>query len=1707
MEVGFADTTIPEAACAELEDVLRGIAVEPPGYAGDPVGRWVEPVERITVLRRLAGGRSGADVLDVELERAAPGRVDRRIVKVDAVAEVATEWRAFRDHLASRRDTLITPVEAVSRRLLDEDPSPTADRAAIVYYHAADYGSVPDRPTRTLEDLVRDVLRGRTPADDAVAVVDALLSRMTKGFYADAAPASSKRTLLPLNRSLGPDITLEVDRAPGPRLLKYQDPVPAALAGMRRYQREVLAACTAVTDAGPADRKIGIGDTVHLTGLTTRELSDDALKADWGDLTVVIRPAADTDPGFRLADFAGARDFDVIGRVTGLRARDQWQRVERRWPGVVADDSGVGTDEARVEHPFRLVHDLLTEDAAGRVTALTHGDLNPRNVLWVGGQVFLIDFAATAPGRPLLGDFAWLELCLLRDVVAPELGWRALVLLQRTLAVACRLDEVVADAARAVAGLLGDDDEALRSAFAVLWAVRARARASYPEAGRQPWWRDYLTQLALAGCRTLKWPDDSQGEAAVRAVVACCGVAAEWLGGTDPYRRWPGADTTLLIDSVTRNLRADHAGAVEALAELVRAADRLRGQPEATWRALEAARAAVTAATYAAEARKILVELRDDHEVFIGLRASKPEAARVDDLPAEWVADLEHHAREVDGAVSGRRGPAVLPIPSPHYGSGRHGDARTPPDDEGEVLRWAAEQHRVVVLGSAGSGKSTVARELRYRLAHAVNEAGNGRTPEEGAPRPLMPVLVRGSDVVRAIDALGADASPGEVLRRATGSDVPDAALVVGAVHLAVDAFNELAAEPKRTAAQWVWSLVNRFRHTPVLICHRTFEFEARLLPYPTVVLLPVSTGQAREYVADALRVSGVDDAAERARQLTRMLLDNPDHEQVQDLAKTPLFLWMIVKRYAGTAELPSNIGALFGDFARWYLEERHHDRPGERVPTPRFAYEVKGAAMEALGRYLVEHGNVTQVDEAEAVAAVSEVVHDAAAVLDEIVASEMLHRHDGSLRFLHQSFQEYFAALVFAREADDEQLLRDRAKVFAWREPLRIMLGFSGDRPELTERLIRIALRADPGFAAKLLRASETPPRSAVDVFIAAQRDALASPDLSEHDWTTAARALADHGAPEAIDVLRSTAIGGSPPGVRIAAFEALLHRAEGDDGGDLVTTVGALLAEDTPPPLRAAAVHAVGDKRLVPLTLAVGDLVDDRQPWPIVTAAVGALTALGVVVDGERRRRYARACAGRLRAVEDQLRRHHLAGEDVDALMAERLDLLSPLADPPEVELLLSHRFSYGLAGERVWQRRLAPSAVVADPGLSPAVRHLLVDDVEAEELLAAFTDPGSGEPVVAAAAHRLIGGVAPAGAAAANLVPLVTAGSSTTRLLATAAAVEAAGERLGADDLRAVDALVRDVIDRYEDDLAEPLAALIRSLGSHRLNQIVLADVMDVALGALGTRAHPLRWPLPDVWSSIHPTAEEFVTLLQGDQEHVWVAIRHLAGYGYSLDGSRKSRTFPVRSDAATFRRLLAERPARLAEEPVSFFEACAVLGDHGFVDDVIVLTRNPDPALTEPRLFFGVSSGAVMITPLARLLGVLGHLGRQAADKGDSATAHRAHDHLDRYDVTGAHISVAQARLVGLGYLGDWMPLLSALDAENPELHTAARNTIALWVPGPFTPTAYQGPEQIALWIADRLNGPLGPGHRSTLLTIKTDLEARLGRYVVQDDPEG
>ena len=101
-----------------------------------------------------------------------------------------------------------------------------------------------------------------------------------------------------------------------------------------------------------------------------------------------------------------------------------------------------GFDLLGLPDPLEKLPDLLNETVRGTRSTI-HGDLNLENVLvGPGGMVWLIDFATTREGHPLM-DFAHLEAEIIAHVIAPQLIDAAsfLEILNKLLSVSSRLVE------------------------------------------------------------------------------------------------------------------------------------------------------------------------------------------------------------------------------------------------------------------------------------------------------------------------------------------------------------------------------------------------------------------------------------------------------------------------------------------------------------------------------------------------------------------------------------------------------------------------------------------------------------------------------------------------------------------------------------------------------------------------------------------------------------------------------------------------------------------------------------------------------------------------------------------------------------------------------------------------------------------------------------------------------------------------------------------------------------------------------------------------------------------------------------------------------------------------------------------------------------------------------------------------------------------
>jgi hypothetical protein len=1662
-------------AQVEIEAVLRRVPV------GSEPGHWPKSVHAVEVVDRLTGGRSGSDVLELRVRRDRPEITERYVAKLGPAEAARAEWAAFLRHLASKDNVLLLKIKAVTAGVLG---SPSGglpgDREAVIYQHITDFAAEPRALVRTLEDIVAAGFRGG-PADTthAIRAISRLMRQAGIVLYAHARPETQRVQLRWLNRTLGPDLVVEVDNVTPAGELRYQTPLPPHLDQQRVYPRDVMMA--ACLPAGRSTRQyIGVGSLLRLHLDEIAQRADGVLLGRADDVSVEIRIADSATGTLRPEELAGRDNVDLHARVVAIRAHDWWSRLTRLLPVLGTDGDRVTMDGIRMHHPFEQLGRLLSDPAPGWVASLVHGDLNPRNVLMVGEQVCLIDYSETKDGQPLLGDPAWLEVGLLRDVVAGELSLRELVQLQRLLGVACRLSSGPAERTgedieppAQIAAMLDGTSAAFDRAFRILWAVREGARDAYPDSAQVPWWRDYLGALTLAACRTLKWPDEVQTAHTVAAAVVVAGTAAELLepaGRESPFRNWSIAELETLIGTFARPRDGWDPGEESLLADLVTAIDQLGvdAEPPGLARSLEDARAAMIMARCGEAASRLLPELRRRRGPFIRLRGQVGAAS----------------------AADGTLRPDV------------------------DALSTIAGMPAGVLLGAAGSGKSTVLRELQYQLVATV--AGD----RDGTMSPVrMAVLLRASAVVRELARLRAEQTngfdwvppgPGDVVWRLCGFDdlmgieCFTALLTIGAFHVLLDGFDELTSDDRAQVVSWLKALRDRHPRSPLVVCHRSFGHRPEVLGFPSVTLREVAPDDAVGYLRDALRAKGNSRPDDCVRELADAL-NSPDYRRLRELTRTPLFLWMIVEWHAGAGRVPAFAGELFAEFTAWFLNERHHAEHDEQR---RGCYElaIKHDVLQAIACHLVEHGNITELP-ANRVGELCAGMTDRSGgsideVLEEIVGSEMLQRDGDRLRFMHQLFQEYFAACALGRQArENREVLVERVLSFNWREPTRILLSSPETSHEVVVLILERAIDTDARYGAWLLRAARNVPTWLRKRFVEQQTQRLRSPATGKYGCHSAARALAEDGTGAALDALVRVACDASVPDLARAEVIDVLLGACRTANFDAVREVGValnaavtdVLVNGAPEAVILRALRATAEAKLVDNIGLAWELVDPEQPWPVVNAAYRVLIEVGAALSAPVRGRYLSACVDRLAELERALW-STVEAERIDRLQNERFTILEVLAEAGHLDIVLVRRFSFGLADRPGWADMLR-AAAGHDGWVGHPLARLITAQPTADtrlEWLAVFAQEN--DLAACAAAHRLL---ADDTAPPEELLNMVTPDCSAARLLVAAAVVEC----LGPQDLWPAEELVRGLtarLDGARPELLEPLAALVSALDTPgHAQRISLAHLASSVLRERDVR-QSMYWPWATVWCDTVLDEADLARLLDQGTEGALIVSECISSVDFLLTASAHPPELHLSQSARQqLHALRPESPDGLqASRFVMTVSYAGLVELLPYVESVALSEINRRTLARHANAQYGVLEVALA----SHAVSAIGYLGRVLAENGRGG-ALEACRLLHDMDTADLHPSVERARLVGLGLLGDWQNILERLTPDDPVLRDAAENIVAHWVPGPFTPSD-QGPVEIARWIDQRLleEAEIDPLVRSALEHVKAGLESRVGHYV-------
>lgn len=380
-----------------------------------------------------------------------------------------------------------------------------------------------------------------------------------------------------------------------------------------------------------------------------------------------------------------------------------------------------------------------------------------------------------------------------------------------------------------------------------------------------------------------------------------------------------------------------------------------------------------------------------------------------------------------------------------------------------------SEGQRIVLEAPAGSGKSTTLVQL---ARHALDAGGLAFLVD-------LPEWIRsGKDFFSYVAARPQFASrdvDATVLSKLRGAQPPIFLL---------NGWNEIPVAGAEAAVAALRELDRSFGAAIVIVATRRHSIAPQLRGSFRLALSPLGRAQRDEYLPLALGDSAHD---------LRVKLNNS--RVLDSITRTPLFLAEVVELYRSGKDIPTTKMGVLGAVMDAIEQSPEHRVALGQAP-------LRGHAREYLRAFSMEmtargETSIAEVDALRLIGSVSYRLNaakqiaetpDPREILDELSKRHVLVRaEDGSFRFQHQQFQEFFAAgalrahlegLVRAKDAiKDRKFLVSYVNEPRWGESLRLLaedIGASvGDKAgvELGTKLVRMALEVDPIFAAELAR------------------------------------------------------------------------------------------------------------------------------------------------------------------------------------------------------------------------------------------------------------------------------------------------------------------------------------------------------------------------------------------------------------------------------------------------------------------------------------------------------------------------------------------------------------------------------------------------------------------------------------------------------------
>ncbi|MFE5189859.1 hypothetical protein [Streptomyces sp. NPDC056628] len=1647
----------------EIRDVLLNIPHDSDPSRND---HWPAGLREVRVLRRLAGGRSGSEVIELQL-LLDDGDSHLHVAKLSNRKDALKEYKAASSVAKRERFPMHLGIVAASRGVLDDSAESRygQGRQVIVYQHLEDrHGS--SGQTQSLEELITHGALHDTQMESACTALRHVMRDLADQFH--RALRADTASLVHLNRTLGTDLLLQFER------VKPQDddevildlgissPRRDEVEAERRSGNDVL-----MTSSSPPGRRRTIASGQRVTvAIDQPTCSRDKVTGQVG--TALVQAEA---RGLALnrdlkREFDGCERLQVSANVVHTRAELRSQLLKSalsHFGGVKETDEQLICDNVPIAHPLRSLYDVLSRARERRVSSAVHGDLNPRNVLVRDGRTYLIDFAAAEPGGLTLTDYAWLEVCCLRELEKADLTWRDLVRLQRQLAVLSRLSVYLdSDCLDKILGALVDTCLGhLGRCLALLWEVRRaalsleRTHCSPDEAQRHLF--EYLT---LAALRPLKFPEAEQTPHRVAVCAATAGVAAEALHGGQAalFEAWEPHQVAAFIRALLDSGQAHRPGAVDMLISA-------RGVSWAREDRESEADSDLLRALFDGPLSERVIEQREECQQLFPFIS----------LTGRVLRPGEPFIQQGDGALAMGPSPAI-------------------------ELLWANQ--RCVVVGDCGAGKTATVRELHARLLRGALEPQHHA--EESPPLcwPLELSALRISEYLRPWHTADPEATstlpalpqptPAELVRECADLRDIDEGLVVlmlrlGSVFLTVDDLHKVDAGEKPYVLAEISRLSAVYPAARITVCQRSGDYQPDALRWPAIALHKVRPPQAREYIEDRLRQDDQGTWRSRVRVLYQALFRDAEAGSLRDLASKPLFLKIMVDHYLKERTFSTtNPGKLLEEYTRGLIKDADESEIERRM---KLLAHLAGD-MDELGAAIRYDDAIKSLERLKP--------PNARETLEALLRTTAIVT-DPSRRWVtfdNPVIHAYFAATVLAQDENSAKVA-DRILQFHWREAAQLLVANPQSPENRGRHILQTALDANLVYGAWLLQAA--PPDRFGDLrdqLLHTLTAQLESKDSGQPAWRQAAYGFAKYGTSQAMQTLKATAMRAAEAPAAAEALDGLvmMHQWFVPEAEQVLTEVLSHLLDAQPDhlseDLTVRAVRSIATLGLHRLVGYVWDQIREDAPWPVIRQAWRALAQMKIRPSRALHEAYTAACRRRLPETLDQLARTADV-TTVYELNLEQRDILGVLAEHGDLEVLLQYRFRTGLANDATWHQRLATAAGQCD-GSDLADLLNREDTTDWAELLDSQDDN-----VVLLASHMLLHR---GQTLSVERVQQLAAGASPSRLLALAGFVHT----LNGHEVPAVDDIVRSYVGRLNDGYLEPLSALVGAVSNHGLEaRPRTALLLDEATRAPGA-APSLYWPWATAWRESVPDRSEIDLFVQAPHLDDGEVLKLLSTTDVLLDAPPFD---PVPLSEERRNRLQQLQPS----DPTSldahrFVMLAASTGLHqrlSFVREAARHTDNRSNIVLHSHPLHGVQP----IAPAAHAIAAIGYLSLMAAKELAAAgqLAFAAHKELTRMITTvdDAHLSLRRARLVGMGFLGDWMEILEGLEPEDPVMHHAARNIVMHWVPGPCSPHSDEKNHlvDVARWISDRLRQTGIPSPtRAALVQIRDTAETQLGRYV-------